>query len=673
MRLRAVRSLRPQRDATVDALGELAGAEPVRLVSAGVARTTTRAGLTVLLRHETGCSAATVSTLIRAGWRHDPPGDAGTAHLVEHLLTVAADPLPRDLQLAGATFEAHTFADHVEFTTLAPASLLPTLLEVEVGRLAGRIDTEAEQFARQRDAVIEEIEALHASPSPWPALSPALHADFPLGHEGFGDTAAVGRLTPAQCREFVTRHVRPARALIAIKTDFTAIDPRQVIALLDAPSDPRPPESDPLSEAPAHLHLQAHAPGVRQVWWGWSVPGLARDPLGHLAWAVAAEQLRVPGVQVRFGRIGAGCAADREQVVIGADDEGTLESAVHALGRPSDLAGPRRTLETLLSHWQHDLVAGARVEFLSGCELETLRRSAQNLVPDLAGHARWLADTEPAVVRPGPGAVNAQARFSSSQESTWVRSNPKPPPAPTTVGMPRRHPLWTEGGLAITRPGVTHLRVRLDEPSTNPLWTGSADLLGHRAAAVVYDRDDLQGTLNALHALASPPRYLVAVGPLSGEALDRAPLRAWGRPRVELDRLAAQWVAVGALNRLDDVARGRTPAIRALRAIAVAEPGQDPLDLLPRTLVVDPESTRSHVQEWDEHYLRTVRQLCLGQLVTATADFDAEADLYLTLASLGLSGGCLVDLAAAVEHTPDEDVCGAARTLLAGAEVLRAC
>src|SRR5437773_299981 len=88
-------------------------------------------GLTVILSEDHQVPVVHVEMWYRTGARDDPPGGAGTAHLLEHVL-VARD-VDSGLIEAGASnpFAALTFADHTAYQATLPAHELERALWVE--------------------------------------------------------------------------------------------------------------------------------------------------------------------------------------------------------------------------------------------------------------------------------------------------------------------------------------------------------------------------------------------------------------------------------------------------------------------------------------------------------------------------------------------------------------
>ena len=618
-------------------------------------RHTLSSGLQVLLVHQPGTAGLTLASLIRAGWRHDPPQGAGTAHLVEHLLTVGARLRPLDLATVGADFDARSYPDHLEFITHAPASIWRPLIDLELERVQGRIAGHPDDLARQRAGVLEEIRALQESSSPWPELASVLHRDTALGHEGFGTLDGVEGLTSKHCHDFVTRFVRPDRALLLFATDLDAAGGADVVLeRLDQARKPRPETGGPASsDSTPESH---HGPGgevtgtVQHPWSAWAVPGLARDAAAHLRFAHLAACL-APSLPVRFGRSGPGRAGDCEDFVLGAEPQ-QARQALTDLAEPADRHPAHR--------WLHDPVARARIALLGDTTPEALARIP---VDDLSAEIAEVWHRLPAVVLPGAARSNTGARFSTDQQPAWTPPPARDVPTPTARGQARRRVTGNVGQIAVFRDGATALRARVRQRSSHAGWSPAPDLLGHRAARSLPTVVD-----TAPHEAGDEPLpavFVIAVGEDARAALGQTvPDAQLDTSEISPAELAAEWVAVGAINELDLVVAGDPTRIRAMRVAGA--------DGAPLTLA-HPDSIGT-APRWTPQYLERVRRLCLGQLVTATSRAETEADLLLTLRSLGLdpvgTGLDLTGFALLVEETSDTSVHRAAQRLLAAAQPL---
>ena len=86
-------------------------------------------GLQVLLFPDVSKPTVTVNLTIFVGSRHEGYGEAGMAHLLEHMLfkgTPSHPAIPAELTKRGAQFNGTTWLDRTVKMQIVPASLTPT-------------------------------------------------------------------------------------------------------------------------------------------------------------------------------------------------------------------------------------------------------------------------------------------------------------------------------------------------------------------------------------------------------------------------------------------------------------------------------------------------------------------------------------------------------------------
>jgi hypothetical protein len=126
-----------------------------------------------------------------------------------------------------------------------------------------------------------------------------------------------------------------------------------------------------------------------------------------------------------------------------------------------------------------------------------------------------------------------------------------------------------------------------------------------------------------------PVTEIAVTGRWAREALDSlSPVSAAGAGST-LDEAAAQWLALGLLNGIHEVARGGAPTVSLIR---LAEPGGQRV-----VLVGDATSDglRDAVDGWTIADLRAARNFCAGQVATSSGTWDTAVDVLVSLLSTG--------------------------------------
>jgi zinc protease len=239
-------------------------------------------GLTVLLAPDAAVSSVAVWMTFRAGTVHEPPGRAGMAHLVEHVMASGPTPATDYQALLEARrarhFNAATGVDQLSFQAVVPAEELPAALWVAADRLATLPALVDEALVERHRRVVLEERKLRTVDAPYGLVEEHLFGRlFPGGHPlraGVGGAPEeLARVTAGDVRTFVAERLVPANAVLAVVGRF---DPAQARRLVEeglgrlpggqrapAPSLPPPPELPYVDQRPEPL---ARRPRVSLAW-----------------------------------------------------------------------------------------------------------------------------------------------------------------------------------------------------------------------------------------------------------------------------------------------------------------------------------------------------------------------------------------------------------------------
>lgn len=260
-------------------------------------------GLRIVVRRVPGMTGCAVAVHYRAGFRTEPRGRAGFAHLFEHMMFQgsAGVPLGRhfaEIQGAGGSVNGNTFTDVADYHQTAPVGSLGRILELEADRM-GWLQLTQRNLDVQRDVVREEINLQVAGRAyggfPWTVLPAAMHAAWELSHNGFGTSDDLGGATLDACEEFYAGHYAPANAVVGVCSDRPVEEVAAVAAAtfdrvpFRSPARPTLPLTD--GDRPAEIdHHDAFAPRPA-LSWGWSIPAIGDAPDDYAAYAVLSRLL----------------------------------------------------------------------------------------------------------------------------------------------------------------------------------------------------------------------------------------------------------------------------------------------------------------------------------------------------------------------------------------------
>ncbi|MEO7732073.1 MAG: pitrilysin family protein, partial [Kofleriaceae bacterium] len=189
-------------------------------------------GLRFIVMPDPTTQLAEVDVRYEVGSREDPPGKAGLAHLVEHLMFQQrpggpdARPLAQVLPQLTLNMNAYTNWDTTHFMLNARAGLLDTLLKIEAFRMRDGCRTISEyEFLREREVVRNEIRRGGRSPD---ARIPELTLAelYPPGHAYArsvgGDDEQLSTITLRDACEFMRQYYVPERAVVVVAGGFAA-------------------------------------------------------------------------------------------------------------------------------------------------------------------------------------------------------------------------------------------------------------------------------------------------------------------------------------------------------------------------------------------------------------------------------------------------------------------
>ncbi|MGW1745051.1 insulinase family protein [Streptomyces sp. NPDC002092] len=292
------------------------------------------------------------------GFRSEPPGREGFAHLFEHLMFRGSASLPGGryydhVHRFGARAGGTTHQDYTDYYQVVPAQALERALFAEADRMRAPLFTEA-ALAEQLAGVAQEIhQAVHGRPYggfPWPLLPGAVFRTFANAHDGYGDADRLHTTTVADCEEFFAAHYAPGNAVLTVVGASDPVAARALIEQHFAGLPPRPVPPGPALAEPRPAEerwVECTEPGVTAtaLATGHRLPDPAADLPAYLAHAVLARLTAeqgppgpgLPPVSTSCGFFGPLDAKDPDALVVTA----LLPSG----------AGPRQAVDAITRRW----------------------------------------------------------------------------------------------------------------------------------------------------------------------------------------------------------------------------------------------------------------------------------------------------------------------------------
>ncbi len=242
-------------------------------------------GLRVVLSEDDSVPTATVAVYYGVGFRNEPRGRTGFAHLFEHLMFAGSENLPHGafdtlIYGSGGVNNGSTRYDFTNYFEVVPSNALNAVLWAEADRMRAPNLDEA-QLDNQREVVRNEV-FVNVINQPyggwiWIDLPMAANENWHNSHNFYGDLTDLDAASLEDAQAFFTQFYAPNNAVIvvagAIDRDATLATIEQYFAAIPAgdalpeidTSEPRQEEEkfavreDPLANQPA-LAVGYHMP-----------------------------------------------------------------------------------------------------------------------------------------------------------------------------------------------------------------------------------------------------------------------------------------------------------------------------------------------------------------------------------------------------------------------------
>ena len=199
-------------------------------------RTVTPEGTEILVEALPQVRSCALGFWVRRGSRHEAAAEEGLAHFLEHTVFKGTEHFPTPDDLAEATdrlgghVDAFTGKEVACFYGKVLADQLPDLVRL-LGDLVTTPRFDAEELARERSVILEEIAQSEDQPDDW--VSELFYGRFwegsPLAHPILGRPEQVAGYGPTEARAFFEATYRPENLVI---TAAGALEPEPLMALL---------------------------------------------------------------------------------------------------------------------------------------------------------------------------------------------------------------------------------------------------------------------------------------------------------------------------------------------------------------------------------------------------------------------------------------------------------
>jgi zinc protease len=211
-------------------------------------------GLRVVVSPDHSAPIATVGVYYQIGFRLEPRGRSGFAHLFEHMMFQGSEHAGkmehiRLINSSGGVLNGSTYHDLTNYYEVVPSNALERVLWLEADRMRA-LKVDDENLRNQRDVVKEEVRVNVLNQPyggfPWLDLPPVAFRNWPNAHNFYGDFADLDAASLADVRAFFQTYYAPNNAVLLMVGD---VDPKQAFSLAhryfdDIPRQPVPPAAD---------------------------------------------------------------------------------------------------------------------------------------------------------------------------------------------------------------------------------------------------------------------------------------------------------------------------------------------------------------------------------------------------------------------------------------------
>ncbi|BDG03604.1 M16 family metallopeptidase [Anaeromyxobacter oryzae] len=310
-------------------------------------------GLRVALSPDRSVPKVAVGVYYGIGFRVEPKGRTGFAHLFEHMMFQGSRNLGKMefiklVQSNGGNLNGSTRFDFTNYYQVVPSNVLDTVLWAEADRMRG-LAVNQENLDNQKGVVKNEVRVNVLNRPyggfPWLDMPQLANENWHNAHNFYGDLADLDAATLEDVQAFFKTYYAPNDAALALVGDF---DPKEALALVTkhfgaippATQPPRPDLSEPRQEKEKRaekVDALAERPALAVAW---HVP--ERGTPEHAAFVIL-DQLLVQGRD----------AALHQKLVQEKGLTGEVEGGVNLLGNAWDYQGPMLEIVYLFHDREH--------------------------------------------------------------------------------------------------------------------------------------------------------------------------------------------------------------------------------------------------------------------------------------------------------------------------------
>ena len=239
-------------------------------------------GLKVVVSTDRSAPVVLVEVMYNIGFRVEPKGRTGFAHLFEHMMFQGSANVKKMqhvslMQEAGGIVNGSTRFDYTNYFQSLPSNALERALFLEADRMRS-LDVTAENLKNQQNVVSEEVR-VNVLNQPhgafdWIEIWERANTNWHNAHDFYGKLDELEAATIEDVRAFFKTYYAPNNAVLVVAGDATAADVKRLVEkhFGSIPSQPQPAPAD-LAEPPqtapksfARADKLARTPAMAVAW-----------------------------------------------------------------------------------------------------------------------------------------------------------------------------------------------------------------------------------------------------------------------------------------------------------------------------------------------------------------------------------------------------------------------
>jgi len=194
-------------------------------------------GLKVVISEDHIAPVVTVSVYYNVGFRLEPKGRTGFAHLFEHMMfqgsaNVKKFEHAKYVEANGGSLNGHTDFDYTNYYQTLPSNRVEMALWLESDRMRS-LDISQENLKNQQNVVSEEVR-VNVLNQPyaffeWIELWKNAFTNWNNSHNGYGELDEINAATIEDVRSFFKTYYAPNNAVLTIVGDVDAADVKKMV------------------------------------------------------------------------------------------------------------------------------------------------------------------------------------------------------------------------------------------------------------------------------------------------------------------------------------------------------------------------------------------------------------------------------------------------------------